>query len=311
MPFRWPVLCLITSACVGEGTFPDWGVHETRVLHPRGAGNAGEGWGFDVAVPTGVARERLALAAEGRLVLHPRASVESEARKELATVAGLREVSIGEGARVGTVYGGLASTISLGERTTIAGYVKASAGVEASAGVQGREPASIALGVREGVADPGEYYEWQVTPPPMSTGAPLVVQAGLQTVEPGTYSSLVLDEGGSVALRAGHHFFLRLELRGGSLLIDDSNGPVYVWVKDELVVRSAVRCPEHAKFMLGYAGGGVLPVGAGFCGMLVAPSAALQLFDASAAYTGSFFAESIDLAEGVSVRHDPFRLLPW
>jgi hypothetical protein len=304
MPSRWTVLCLVTSACVGEGSVNDWGVHERRVLSPRGAGATSESWSFDVAGPTGVGRERLALAAETRLVLHPRAKVESgardDARKELPTVAGLREVSLGEGSRVGTVYGGLAGAIHLGERATIDGYVKASASVEGAKG------ANIALGIREGVADPGEYYEWQVTPPP--TGSPLVVQAGLQAVEPGAYSSLVLNDGDSVALHAGHHFFLRLELRGGSLVVNDSGGAVYVWVKDELVVQSGFRCPEHVKFLLGYTGSGVLPVGAGFCGMLVAPSAALQLSDASAPYTGSFFAESIDVGEGVTVRHDPFWL---
>src|SRR5262245_9243387 len=119
----WLMSWSMLGACVGEGTVQDWGVHETRALGSRRSAAARDDWAFEVAVPTGVARERLALAAESRLVLHPRVSVESRAGKELATVAGLREVSIGEGARVGSVYGGLSSPISLGEQTTATGYV--------------------------------------------------------------------------------------------------------------------------------------------------------------------------------------------
>jgi hypothetical protein len=301
LPFVCGISLLLASSCVGEGTGPGWGVGENRVLEDPGATNDDE-WSFSVAVPTGVARERLALAAASSLVLHPRVRVEAGPTDELPTVAGLRQVGIGEGCVLGTVYGGLDNSIRIGRETTIGGYVKA------STDVVGAEAARIAIGVLDHVSDPGEYYEWHVEPPPATASTPLLVNMGLRDLAPGAYSSLVLEAEGSLSLRAGRYFFSKLELRSGTLSIDDSIGPVYVWVKDALAIRSQFRCPEHGKFLLGYSGTGRLSVAGGFCGLLIAPSATIALDDTSNKYSGSFFAEGIEVGEAVVVRHAPFSL---
>jgi hypothetical protein len=292
------------SGCVGEGA-PEWGLHERRLSREEGMLEPPHGdWQFQLAVPIGVARTRLALAAEQSLVVGAHAAITARQAKEFATLAGLSQVSIGSGAHVGSVYGGAAAPISIGDDATVDGFVRADTSIRPSS-------AHFAVGVQTDVPDPGEYFRWTVQPPSEATERHLEPAADAITLPPGAYASIVIDAGSDVVLGAGQYFFQSLEIGEGTLRIEDTAGPVYVWVQRLLQLTGVPRCASGEKFMLGYHGNSDVTVPAGFCGTLVAPFAALQLTGTQAPYVGAFFARSIDVADDVVIEHRPFKLPGW
>jgi hypothetical protein len=295
-------LVTLTGACVGEGRLQSWGLQEVRValpaLHPLG--EAGE-LEFHVSVPTGVARDRLAVAAEGSLVIGDGAMISGARADKLPVLSGLGAVSIGSGARVGSVYGGAQTSILLHAGSTVEGYIKGSQKVVV------HEAVSLGVGVLEDFYDPGEAYQWTVVLPAGADGSEAAVGSDAEALAPGAYAGLAVAPGSRAVLRNGHYFFRSLAVsKGGTLEIDDSEGAVYVWVRDQLALAELPHCSALPRFLLGFAGSAELSLEAGFCGTLAAPSARLTLAGARSTYLGSFFAQSIEVASHTTIRHEPF-----
>lgn len=301
MTMRWWIVSLAVgaSACVGEGYVLGWGVHEQRIAGTQKSLEQNEDWEFQVTVPAGVDRERLALAAEHSLLVGRRVSVTAPGGKELATLSGLDDVAVGAEARVGAVYGGTAAPIAIGDDAVVEGFVRANT-------TMAETSAHIELGVLTNLADRGEYYRWRVDP---GNPRPFRPKAGaVEVLAPGAYTDVTLESGSEVVLRPGHYSFRTLKVGAGTLRIEDDAGPVYVWVERELVLAEVPRCSAESKFLLGYHGDADVVVPAGFCGTLVAPFATLRLDDAKKPYAGAFFGRSIVVADGVTIHHHPFTL---
>lgn len=295
-------LMMLTGACMGEGRLQSWGLHEVRVgLPAEQRGDAADEWEFEVAVPTGVARERLAVAAEGSLVIGEGATISGAEGDKRPILSGLGTVSIGSGSEVGSVYGGAQTSIVLDAGSSVKGYIKASRKVVKHDGV------NIGVGVLEDVNDPGEAYRWTLEPPAAAGESDVVVGSDGEALAPGAYGMLAVEVGSRTVLRNGHYFFLSLVVeKGGTLEIDDSAGAVYVWVRDQLALAEAPRCSALPRFLLGFAASDELSIEGGFCGMLIAPGARLALAGPQSAYHGSFFAQSIEIAPHTTIRHEPF-----
>ncbi len=100
------------------------------------------------------------------------------------------------------------------------------------------------------------------------------------TLGPGYYSSIYLN-GGTLTLLSGSYVVDSLNLNSGTLYIDDSNGPVYLWVTSGLSPNSvvAVKSGNPADFWLIYDGTGQINNNSGndFTGVLFAPAASINL----------------------------------
>jgi hypothetical protein len=302
---RWltaGLLPIVTAAaCLGDTVIANWDLGEKRhgpLDSPRDCGS----WHFCVAVPTGVELDRVALGASRSLRLGDGAAlVDCAASREPATVAALAELTIGRGARVGSVYGSAAAPLSIGAGTAVRGFVKASSTLRLDPG------AVVTFGTLEGVADPGEFYDWRAEPPTRLEDARGAIEPESRTLAPGAYDELSVGPGMEVTLRTGQHYFRSLTVaEHGQLTIDDSKGPVYVWVRDQLTLADALRCSSCPSLVLGYGGTAAVEVASGFCGILVAPRASLTLLDSTRPYRGAFFASTLDVGADVVVQHDPF-----
>ncbi len=132
-------------------------------------------------------------------------------------------------------------------------------------------------------------------------------------VAPGHYSLITAALNNRIVFRAGDYYVESLQvLIGGHVIIDDSQGPVKIWVKSSFrfdgdVANQAGSFPEWSVYALQSL---LLSVNGPFRGTLVAPNATLKLGLPIIGQTheGAFFGKSVELASNSRVVH---RALPW
>jgi len=136
---------------------------------------------------------------------------------------------------------------------------------------------------------------------------------------PGAYGDLHLEDGSRATLRTGNYLFEDVDLgRVATLVIDDREGPVFVYVEKGLEHRGTVESTSGdfpGLVVLG-TGHGTMKIRSPFRGSIVAPDGKIEFLGdddkdcdvADAVHEGTFFAESIRIGRGVTtVRRD----LPW
>jgi hypothetical protein len=130
----------------------------------------------------------------------------------------------------------------------------------------------------------------------------------LLDVKPSSCVRLIVDAGSRVRIHSGQYTLDSLEiLEGGTLEIDNSHGAVYIWVRRSLVLSgSFAPFLDESNIMIGYAGTAPPTITTAVSAMLVAPYATLELPKTPARHVGSFFAQSIVVADGAMVDHLPF-----
>ena len=94
---------------------------------------------------------------------------------------------------------------------------------------------------------------------------------------------------------------------GGELVINNTFGPVYIWVRDAMSVEGTLL--DYwllSNIMFGYAGQAPPKLASAFRGLLVAPRAEVTLAATALPHSGAFFAESVVVQSGAVVEHRPF-----
>jgi hypothetical protein len=279
----------------------NWKLHEVQLLSADTV-HGNESGQFDVVVPTGVERARLALTAAGALTLGAGVVIAESTMNRWATVAGMRSVTIDENAEVGSIYSGSAQPLVLSKGTMIEGFIRAGGMVE--------NPFSsrVSEGLIEGRPDPGSVYHFQVHFPELSENVRARSRETL-TLVPGPYARATVDDSSTLRMSAGTYYFGSLEIRGGSLELDQSHGQIYIWVRDSMTLDGPILPAEELnKVLFGYSGTRSVELTSEFRGLLIAPAATVDLRH-SGVYYGAVFANTINVEAGTVLRHitfDPF-----
>lgn len=307
---------LALFACGGSDEDRIWDVGERRQVFtnlarlPSVSAQVAKGW-FEVLVPLGLNRTKLTLAANDSLVLEPGVTViKPSLAVQLAhygVVSSVRNIEIAHDTKLGIVYalGNTGPRIEPG--ANVSGYVRA-AGLADRIG-----NGTVGLGVMENAGVFIEGFGWQVDFPPHNRGTRVsrADDAKLLSLEPGAYEELTVSAGSSAAIRSGTYYFERLKVEPrGTLEIANTDGPVYVWVRDALELHGTMLDYSiEANVLFGYAGS--KPVTSrSFRGTLVAPAAAVRLQASSTAHSGAFYAREIRVESGAMVEQRTFPISP-
>jgi hypothetical protein len=124
-----------------------------------------------------------------------------------------------------------------------------------------------------------------------------------QTLAPGRYGQLVVNNGSTVSLATGVYYFERIQLEPGSrVAIDNRAGTAVVLVRGELVSRGRwVSQGAPSDVLVGSFFRARVELGAAFEGTVIAPDADLVLDRTPTPHKGAFFARTISVQSGAHV----------
>ena len=257
---------------------------------------------FILPVPLGVERSQIAVGATGHVVLGKGVQVTELGGKQFGTVVGMDGVEVGEGAAVGNVYSMGAKSLALGERATVNGFARA------DSVVQSAPSSSVTVGVMAHANNQVEEYSFTV-PFPSSRGQDQAVPANARLdLKAGPWGNLVVAAQATVVLGAGAYYFESVDVeRNGTVAIDNSGGPVYLWIRSGLQL-SGTMAPYKGtpNILIGYAGSAAPQIGSPLDATLVAPAADVSLPATAQAHVGAIFAHSVAVADGATIVHEAF-----
>lgn len=292
-------LLLMGCACNGPDEELAWNVGESRQYLPslprEGLTTPSDGE-FEAFTPLGLQRFRLALVARESLAIESKARVLSpevqEPTQPFGLIASLGMTSVSAGADVGSIYGLGNKPVVVGEGATVHGYVKAHAGLAAAI------DAKVTIGIMDQAPSGIERFHWQVAFPAFSTADTKAPIEGPLALAPGAYASLPGRD--RIRLAAGQYYFRSVVVKPTQTLeIDNTGGPVILWIRDEFKLSGElVKYSTEPSLLIGYAGTKAPEIHTALVGTLVAPAASIELPKTRKPHNGSVFAMSIRLMPG-------------
>jgi len=264
-----------------------------------GAGNAVE---FFFQLPNGVTREALALDAYGgSLTLEDYSKIitSSSGFSSASAVASTTTTSIGAHAELQSLWS--QPNVLLKSNSRLHGSLTTQGTLTKQTGaiVDGTTAENTSL-------DPLQRPSWLVTFP--SGTLPTQTITTTRTFAPGSYGGTTIKPSGKLILSAGKYTFKALSLEGGGTLeVDNRNGPVFIYVETTLGWNGTATFRDTAKdnVLFGVAGTSSVTLVSSLRGVLVAPYADVTLGACTPSHQGAFFAKSIKLAHGGVVKHRP------
>ncbi len=159
--------------------------------------------------------------------------------------------------------------------------------------------------------DPVSTLSWSVVFPDGTGNDVNVPPGGTQTLAPGRYQNVTVNDRANLRLASGTYFLtgLNLATNQSTVTLDQANGPIIIYVSTTLSVRGKFSPPAGAPafLLVGYFGTSQISLGdtgVPFSGALIAPFANVQ-FQAitGAIHTGFFAAPMLTLAAGAQVQY--------
>ncbi len=306
--------CTVAMSCDPSGGVGPWELRERRTYLPsigmleqyeHSLVRAPSTETLEVILPLGMLREDFALIGRERVELAAGAKVLEPRQKSYqwgAFIAGMGSVTIGEGARVGGIYNlGEGPTI-IRRRASVSGYIKVAGEVERS------PEAVVRVGVLEHVAPNLEMYSFSVTLPQQGKDVTHSDPTRSLALAPGAYGGVRVEAGCVLRISTGEYSLREMALdRGARLDIDNSGGPVYIWVGEELSLSGEmVSLSPLRNVLLGFVGDSELELASPLRATLVAPHAHVALLAAPKHHEGSVFARAITVAERAHLEHYRF-----
>jgi hypothetical protein len=288
-----------------------WGLGETRIVQPSAQAwpeRDAAGGDFSVFVPLGVPRRFLALAARDSLAIDSGARITEHSAApgmpRFAFTSSMGRAVVSSAAQIGPLYTFGAAPPLLQAGAAVHGYVE-------TASTIGPTRAHVDMGILDHVDGYAEEFRWRVDFSRIRPEAEAVGRATDATalpVAPGGYASLTVEPGGIAVIRTGTYVVDALDVRSGATLeIDNTSGPVYVWVRHLLALRGKLLdYVERPTFMVGYAGEAPPIIATAFRGTLVAPDTEVTVPSAAEAHVGAFFARSVKVERDAAVEHEAF-----
>jgi hypothetical protein len=218
----------------------------------------------------------------------------------------------GTGALPATVVGPdvtLGSIVSeppvvLGPADTITGRIKSAGAVT----VGPHDTIGGAVTSSASVSLPG-LTQYQVTFPTQFAPGVVALPFVKTPLAPGAYEFATITTSATLVLTTGTYYFTNIELLPlASILIDDSAGPVVVYVRDAAVMEGSLASKSGGapRLRFVYEGKGALVLSSPLSGTFVAPNATMDLTPSvHCTYRGSFFAENIIVNPLADIVHLP------
>jgi hypothetical protein len=132
--------------------------------------------------------------------------------------------------------------------------------------------------------------------------------SGVLEIAPGAYAGFVVNRGATLKLSQGTYYFDRLDVGADAALqIDNSSGPVRVYVRDSLALKGTYsRKLSRANVLIGYSGAATVSIEKEIQAIVVASNAEVILATAAGGYYGSFFAKKLTVHQFSAVHHEPW-----
>jgi len=217
-----------------------------------------------------------------------------------ATLLSGNDLQTGSGARLGSVWA--TDDVILGLNTVVSGSAVAGDDVV-------RIGATVTGPVVENAFVPSQSLNWNMT---FAAHSPNVtVFAGQNVVlAPGSYGELSVQLGGKVRLSTGIYMLEELEVaRTGELIIDETAGPVRIYVRDSISHDGTTRSATAAAIRptIGYFGILNASIRGAFTGTIIAPrgSINLGLLGTTPQFVGAFFGKNLTVRRGAKLNAFP------
>jgi hypothetical protein len=147
-------------------------------------------------------------------------------------------------------------------------------------------------------------------PSPFPSGSNVNVNSGqTSTLAPGAYGAVEVFAGGTLKLLSGTYFFREVNVQArGTVKLDTSGGPITLDVKESIAYHGSISSNGQAnQFVLGYIGTSTVDLPTAFSGVVIAPSAPVQLTGPSGTkYAGAFYGQNVIVNGSITVTESPF-----
>jgi len=249
----------------------------------------------------------IAVYAARQLKIDDHASIRtSSGGYALSASGGSLTTTIGPDAQVGTILS--VAPVDLRDRVSVTGFVKSSGAVTPGNGLTLSGPiipqASLLPVPLTGFA--AQFPATVVNTVPLEPGQ-------TSTIVPGSYGDELIKQGATLRLSSGVYSFHSLDVEsGGTLSLNTSAGPIFVYVETTLTYRGATVTERGANsdLLLAVFGTGLVSIESSFTGTLVAPNASIVLAFVTAGHSGSFFGLDVEVSPRTKVTLVPFNY-PW
>lgn len=149
-------------------------------------------------------------------------------------------------------------------------------------------------------------YRWNVTFPPGALQSFSVEPGSVRTESPGSFGSVSVK--GTLNLTTGTYTFDNLGLEPGSrIVLDDTTGPVYLYIKNSLTYRGRIEglSTIPGNYLVGVAGPDAHIESPFTGGALVVPNGKITIDSTQDVHRGSFFGSRVEVHQGATVAHVP------
>ena len=260
---------------------------------------------FTVKLPTQVPVTDSVVTASGFVTLGDRTSVLSTTGKGAVSTTGSALLTIGLDAKPRKVVANAAATI--GDRTKVDGDLLIAGAPNVAASVQ-------VFGVKQLSANVDEQpvFKMPVQIPDVVAGNISVEPDRQVPLPPAKYGTVSVKSRSTVTLSTGVYEFASLNVLEpqAKLLIDDSAGPVIIYVRTAFVYRGGVQdkavSGRFPKLLMVYLGTADLWVESPFQGHLFAPNSTAHLRPGTGQFVGSFWGKNVDTNPDTVLVHKPF-----
>ncbi len=247
-------------------------------------------------LPTALAR----FVGEDGITLADRTVVDDAASKLAPIATSVGAVELGVEAKTGDIYS--IGAVTLRNNARVDGTVRALGQVTVGSG-------ATITGTTVTTPDlkPLAVRRWVVTiPATFSSGRTVDADQTAALGPPGAYGDVLVNSRGTLTLSSGTYFLKSLAIQSGATVrVDQSGGPLILYVLDSFAYRGSVVSTTGASvnLMVGYLGTAPVLIEARFGGTFVAPYATLTLGSTiPAQYSGAFFAKVLATGPAAHVR---------
>ena len=255
---------------------------------------------IDITTPSGTDFRTAALGANGSLAIADRAQITSSPNAfGMVMNAGVNQSDFGVESKLGMITS--TAPVFLRDRSHIFGAVTSGGGVTKSNGVvvDGNVTANTSAG-------PPDVASWQISFPQSTQNVTLNRSQSLELLA-GSYSQVTVYGGAALKLRTGTYFIDQLDLESqASITLDESAGPIVLYVKSSLIYRGNVTGGTADRLLLVYLGGQAVALETSFHGTFVAPGASVRLGVGGTPHSGAVFARDVQVDPDVKFIALPF-----
>ncbi|MGH7271313.1 MAG: hypothetical protein ACREJ3_12870, partial [Polyangiaceae bacterium] len=246
--------------------------------------------------------KRMPMTGTRSMTLGDNVTVQDDAGA-LATIANESTTltTIGAGAHVGNVWS--VGPVVIGPGALVSGFITSASTVTPQPG------ATITGSVVPNPTLSLPVPDASFTFPSSNAGDIVLLPGQTQTLAPGAYGAVSVPAGATLTFSRGTYDFNSLDIEPlATVNLDQTNGPIAVYVQSSLTFRSSFKSIGGAAtdVLVAYEGVDSVVLQASFVGTLVALNARIELASVAGGHNGGFIAEDIVVDPSTTVTLTPF-----